>query len=289
LPSLEAFQKGIKIPTVHMVFYDFFLKATVGESQWKATCLSPCDAAMPLVDRPLETFAMILLKNNYFAWLCTAKEKLQDSLVTDYDAESIRSGMKNFSDILLKDMEINLVRFSQGNNNDILATDEEDDEDVDRILISSSEPTYSELRKQTEEQLLIIRQEASANEKYKEIVQELAKSRGVVTEEDDDDREVSEEERVNRRKLLKKLRVYTNPKETDRFKGWSKDASADQKEMMTTIMQNEKEYKKFRVAYRFLFAMKQGTSKKRKSLQEAPDIDFVNDVWLATPRQRVEI
>jgi hypothetical protein len=59
----------VEIPSVYMVFHEFFFKSSVGDTQWKKACLDATDSTASFAPHQGEAFAMILLKNNYFAWL----------------------------------------------------------------------------------------------------------------------------------------------------------------------------------------------------------------------------
>ena len=69
LPSLEAFELGLEIPSVYMAFHEFFFKSSIGDTQWKIACLEADNSTDRLAPHQGEAFAMILLKNIYFAWL----------------------------------------------------------------------------------------------------------------------------------------------------------------------------------------------------------------------------
>ena len=65
------------------------------------------DPTDPIVCPQAEAFALILLKNNYFAWLWDAKLALRDTSVTDHDAPEVQKYTSEMSDIVLK-CKINL-------------------------------------------------------------------------------------------------------------------------------------------------------------------------------------
>ena len=94
---------GLEIPGVYFVFYDFFFKSSSGNTRWKEACTMDAEASTMnrLGSRIGEAFAMLVLKNNYFAWLLEAKMKL-GQLVTDYNTEAKRQGMKNIVESYLK-------------------------------------------------------------------------------------------------------------------------------------------------------------------------------------------
>lgn len=289
LPSLEAFELGIEAPTVHMVFYEFFLKSCVGDAHWKSLCLEPPEGlTMKMVEIPLEAFAMILLKNNYFAWLLAAKKKMGDTLITDYDEETVRFGKKYFPDVLLQDMEVNFVDMPEG------ATFTASPEIVEKLLVSQSEPRFAALKQATQRKLDAMRTEASFNETYHQVMDAVTTMTGSDDEQELGDSETAEKARKERRSLLKKFRFYTT-NETDAkncFKGWSKQTAFDHCKLTKHLRQKETQdqYDQFRAAYRHLCQQKQKTRKRKAPLQEAPKIDFVKDVWGdIQARRRVEI
>jgi hypothetical protein len=43
-PSLEeAFEEGMRLLAVYMVFHDYFLKSSIGDAAWKEACLDAAD------------------------------------------------------------------------------------------------------------------------------------------------------------------------------------------------------------------------------------------------------
>jgi hypothetical protein len=64
LPSLEAFEMGIEIPTVYILFYEFFFRSSCGDVRWKRNAIQDKDLMSPLGTPVSEAFAMIQLKNN---------------------------------------------------------------------------------------------------------------------------------------------------------------------------------------------------------------------------------
>jgi hypothetical protein len=64
LPSLMAFEKGVDLPTVYIIFYDYFFKSSVGDIRWKKACEDVKEHSDPLGSPQAEAFAMLQLKNN---------------------------------------------------------------------------------------------------------------------------------------------------------------------------------------------------------------------------------
>ena len=75
-PSLEAFEEGINLPAIYIIFYDYFVKSSVGDNAWKVACLDAEDQTSSIVPPQGEAFALLLLKIDYFAWLLEAKQSL---------------------------------------------------------------------------------------------------------------------------------------------------------------------------------------------------------------------
>ena len=97
---------GLEMPNVYFLFYEYFFKPSVGDVRWKRACMEVNDKNDLLGSVQAEAFAMIVLKNNYFAWLLDSKEKLKNLLVTDYDPDSKRAGMRTASEVYLKRLQL---------------------------------------------------------------------------------------------------------------------------------------------------------------------------------------
>ena len=66
------------------------------------------DVHAPLGTVHAEAFAMLQLKNNYFAWLLEAKEKFGDQLISDYDPACLHEGKMSAAQEYLKNLELNV-------------------------------------------------------------------------------------------------------------------------------------------------------------------------------------
>jgi hypothetical protein len=61
----------LKLPKVHFIFYEYFLKAVDGDGNWKQ-----CFAENKRLGTNIsEAFAHAIIENNYFAWLYDYKNK----------------------------------------------------------------------------------------------------------------------------------------------------------------------------------------------------------------------
>ena len=267
-PSLEAFELGLEIPTIYFMFYEYFYKSSVGDSRWRRACEEEKVLSSPLGSIQSEAFAMLQLKNNYFAWLLEAKERMQEHLITDYDPDSKRIGKKGAAEVYMKKLELNL-----------------DGEEGEEILIAEDNMKYNDLKKNTEEKLKKARRAARTNATYKEVKKALETMRreSNVDAEDESENGMNEREMKNsrlakRRKLLKPFREYTFPQRAEgKFKGWSKRAVEDMISITKKLKEEKIEHLRFRQASRE-FYFRRNLAKRKASEMEEVVVDY-NEVW----------
>jgi hypothetical protein len=189
-PSLGAFEEGIKLPAFYVIFYDYFVKSSVGDSAWKRSCLEAEDATDQIVNPQGEAFALILLKNNYFAWLWEAKLALGDRLVTDYDTPKEREFVGEMTDVVLK-CQIDLGV-------------QEDEQDWDKILVKvdgGNPRKYDSLRKANNTKLKQLRLLASNSAKYKKCKEALNEGCADQSSSSSMDKAATTESRSKKRKV----------------------------------------------------------------------------------------
>lgn len=215
-----------------------------------------------------EAFAMLLLKNNYFAWLWEAKLTYRGILVTDYDSDNERKNKEDIGDAYVK-LEVNLEHNEEEGDGLVIGS-------FKNVLIHKGDPSYQELHKKTELALKKVRRIAKGNVKYKELVKQL----------DEELQEHGEEDHIfqhkaKRRKVLKSFREYTNPQDDEgRFKGWSHRAAIDMKELIAKMSIDGTREKLFRAGYRLTYQEKQQSgAKKKRSAQESTMVNYENDIW----------
>jgi hypothetical protein len=272
-PSLEAFEEGVQLPCIYMVFHDYFLKSSVGDAAWKEACLDAADPTERIAPPQAQAFAMLLLRNNYFAWLWEAKLEYKSGLKTDYDIARDRCHAVEISEGILQ-CQINLN------------VDEEDEDNWSKILVKKDDDPviYSSVKKASDALLKQVRQSARTNEKYKMF------GSGVEAVDDDVNSPTQNSEapaeihakRTKKRKVLQGFREYTNPKDDEgKFKGWSTRAKIDMNELMEALNQPISDQEKiFRKLYRFTYKKKQGAGVRKRAIQ--PDASGPNDdvqIW----------
>ena len=274
-PSLEAFEEGVQLPCVYMVFHDYFLKSSVGDAAWKEACLDAADPTDQIAPPQAKAFAMLLLRNNYFAWLWEAKLEYKSGLKTDYDLAKDRCNALEISEGILQ-CQINLN------------VDEEDEDNWSKILLKKEDNpvNYNAVKKASDALIKQVRQSARNNDKYK------AFGTGVEAVQLDEDGssptqnseapESVHAKRTKKRKVLQGFREYTNPKDDEgKFKGWSTRAKTDMNELMEALNRPISEQEKiFRKLYRFTYKKKQGAGvRKRVTAQDASGPNDDVQIW----------
>lgn len=273
-PSLEAFEEGVKLPAIYVIFYDYFVKSSVGDNAWKVACLDAEDQTDPIVPPQGEAFAMLLLKNNYFAWLWEAKTKLGNLLITDYETtEDGGESAGEMADVVLKcqiDMDA-----------------KEDEQDWNKILVKSSvnHRKYESLRTATNAKLKRLRQIVSNSDKYKEF--KIALDEGSEEESTD----VDVESRTKKRKRLKTFREYTNPKDAEgKFKGWSVRAANDMRDSIAILGVVDAKDRLFRRVYRRIYRENKGNAGRKKIVtEEAAPENYEVVMWGLTAKTTVRL
>jgi hypothetical protein len=271
-PSLEAFEEGIKLPATYVIFYDYFVKSSVGDAAWKESCLHAKDPSDPIVTPQEEAFALILLKNNYFAWLWEAKSALGANLVTDYDTPEIRRDVGEISDVFLK-CQIDLDHVPEENdsnwNNCVL------------VKPNVNPRKYEALRKATNARLKQVRLKASGSDKYKQLNDALIEEQACEVSENTPPVLLDQTRCKKKRKVLKTFREYTNPKDSEgKFKGWSTRAATHMRDAIQILKIVDKKDLLFRRIYRHIYMEEKGGAKKQKRVQEqeCPD-NYEEDMW----------
>jgi hypothetical protein len=273
-PSLDAFEAGVNLPSIYVIFYNYFVKSSVGDNAWKVACLDAEDQSSPIVPPQGEAFAMLLLKNNYFAWLWEAKMKLGNLLITDYDTTT-EDGVESageIADVVLKcqiDMDV-----------------QADEQDWNKILVKpTNHRKYESLRKATNARLKTLRQLARNSDKYKEFKSALDEGN------EEESTDVDLESRTKKRKRLKAFREYTNPKDAEgKFKGWSNRAATDMRDSIQILGIVNAKDKLFRRVYRHIYRENKGNAGKKKiATEEAPPENYEVEMWALTAKTTVRL
>jgi len=306
-PSLEAFEEGINLPLLYMIFYDYFFRSSVGDTAWKKSILETEDPTEPLAPEQGEAFAMLLLRNNYFAWLWEAKSQYKDLLVTEYDTNKERQNK-------FEDLGFHFL------NCQIDLDADEDEEDIAKIVLLATKADtitrYDCLLGKCRRNLKKVWQAASKNKKYKEFKKALGKASDSDDDQNTSDAEAEEEEpgqegekenestrqgeqhasvfmeqRTKKRKILKSFREYTNSNDEEgKFKGWSIRAGEDLSVLTDKLRTVSSKEKVFRRAYRHIYKQKlAASSKKKKGNKEPKPVNYQTKIWNLEVIDSVEI
>ncbi len=259
-PALEAFEERLANPTLYYLFYEYFLRAAVGEEEWKLSTghhkmkrkgqigsISPTTAPDKRMASSLdEAFALNVFKNNYFAWLMEAKQKHNGLLVTDYDSgRSLTLASPTLVQYLLNGSVVDL----------------EWEEEESYILWKPAtspggrdpEPNFNSAYAAGLNKFKLgvqrIREKVKNSPYYQHLTDAMKELR---TANDVDDRS----RKKKKRKLLKDLKPYTGGirvGDEKAFRGWSGRAFVELLDLKKAIMEEKDTYKRFGRAYRQLY------------------------------------
>jgi hypothetical protein len=263
----------LDIPGVYFIFYDYFFKSSAGDARWKKAWLEEKkDLKRRLASEQSEAFAMLVLKNNYFAWLLAAKEKLGDALLTDYDTDLKKKDKMSSVEAYLGEVEIDLdATANEGEDVSFLVSK---NEDADR---------YTKLKQGTDKELKKIGRKCKDNEYYKNLKKQLEKPPDESTNHPggmsrDEHEAIEREEMRKRRKLMKSFRVYTSKEDREEgFKGWSERAASDMADLVKKLKEEGDDCRKFSAAYREV-CLSRNKRKRTATAAQLIEVDY-NELW----------
>ena len=285
-PAMEAFELRLENPNTYFIFYEYFLKSTVGDEAWKnkvglkrdkenrTNARIVLDTTCRLSSTLDEAFAMVMLKNNYFAWLLKAKETFGMSLVTDYEVlhleEEQRQDYKSLGEyITVDDKVIDLTTGLQ---------------DYNYIWDASDRMSEGATMKYMET-LNDIQETAKESKDFKDMVEALgAMQRNEIGDE--------VERQKKKRKTLKNLKMYTGSRkdsvdredrEAPPCRGWSVEAVKHCIDYKKQMEQEAESYAKFSMAFRAIMKHKSkakgdGGYDNRNEIEDSNDNDPFDDL-----------
>ena len=104
MPSIESIGRRLEDPKAYYIFYMYFYTAAVGEVRWKE-CMAKKETRIG--SNTTEAFALLVLVNNYKAWLYEEKKKHKTDLWTEYDCPP-SYGKPSIVDKILDGVQFNL-------------------------------------------------------------------------------------------------------------------------------------------------------------------------------------
>ena len=273
-PALEAFEHRLEDPATYFIFYHYFLRAAVGETEWKLlaglkvkskkrksrgtiTTSEIIEADKPLATPLNEAFAMVMLINNYAVWLLEAKEEFGEALITDYD-----------DNLECEDGE-SMMSLTEWRVMRHFIIDLENGEKENGFLFNTEEETSTEFKETYIELVKQRRQRVNGCKKYKQIKESM-----TIIENESDGMDADDDVRkTKRRKTLRELKAYTGARDKDekKYKGWSARAFEAMLRIKADVIRDKEQYKKFHAAYRAIVAATEGKqSTGRDSVQVQP-------------------
>ena len=207
LPSIESLGRRLKDPKAYFIFYMYFYTAAVGEVRWKEF-LSKKEGRIG--SNTMEAFALLVLVNNYKAWLYEEKKRNQTNLWTEYDSPP-SYGKASIVDKILDGVQFNLV---MNTTTPVVIYDKED-------------RTYKKLEKERVDWLEAFSKTADCIQTNDNVLKRATtdtRNRSIDAEADEDDDLIRLKERAKKkRKLTRDLREFTGlaTQGERKHKGWS--------------------------------------------------------------------
>jgi hypothetical protein len=208
LPSIESIGRRLEDPKTYFIFYMYFYPAVVGETRWKE-CISKQDGRIG--SNTMEAFALLVLVNNYKAWLYEEKKSHQNNLWTEYDSPP-SLGKPSVVDKLLDGIQFDLVQREATS-----AT----------VIYDKENDTYKKLEKERVEWLESFCQTEHCVQTNNDVLMKATaetRDRSIDTDAaSDDDLILLKEMTKKKRKLTRQLREFTGvaSQGKKKHKGWS--------------------------------------------------------------------
>jgi hypothetical protein len=238
LPSTESLKRGWKDPKAQCIFYMNFCTAVVGETRWKES-LSKEDGRIG--SNTMEAFALLVLENNYTAWLYEEKKTHQSNLLTEYDCPP-SYGKPSIVNVILDGVQFNL----------------EMEASKPTVIYDKDDRTYKKLEKERVGWLEAFFQSDPCLQTTNGV---LKKASSCSSDEGEDevvgvegDTFILKERAKKARKLTRGLREFTGvPSDGERkCKGWSDEGMVAFENYVKEIQRDEEEgkYVAWEKAYR---------------------------------------
>lgn len=258
LPSVEHFQQRYKNPRVYFLFYNYFLRAVMGENKWKSNIKENKKLATNIA----EAYAHSLLENNYFAWLFEYKaKKIGADIKTEYDAESGDDESDDeWPDSLYMPEELRSIEISapDGDDDEFNLVAEADDEERHRELKAKRREIHEET-------------ERAARSRDSGHLRQYEEMNHACDGYSSDARMLDQRQATTkRRKLMKTLKVHSSSKGgSDASNKFIFDMTAQVKEDHASGKQ-----KKFEKAYRkMLKAIEVSNEEEQRSIKRKYKVD----------------
>ena len=259
MPSIESLKRRFEDPKAYCIFYMYFYTAAVGETRWKEY-LDKEEGRIG--SNTMEAFALLVLVNNYKAWLYEEKKTHQTHLLTEYDCPP-SYGKPSIVDKILDGVQFNMEK-----------------EASPTVIYAKDDRTYKKLEKERVKWLEAFCSTGPCLQTNDGVLKKASTTSasdnsGNEAEPAEQEALVGQKERAKKkRKFTRELREYTGvPSEGERkHKGWSDEGMVAFEEYVQEIRRDveEDKYVAWEKAYREVME-KLGHSKKgdEEPLQKA--------------------
>jgi hypothetical protein len=223
-----------------------------------------------------EAFVMIMLKNNYFAWLWKAKDGMFSGMVTDYDVALLRTA-RHKNALSLGESKTNgaliCLRHEQPADSGMESEDDDalvvplhddyvmwrrDDSAPREALDSARLEVYNMEWAEYKRKIKTLRDAAHGSENYKAMSEGIQKSK---------ENSCSPQ---TKKQLIQSLKPFTggNPNSEDTTcastrGAWSEEAYVELATLKDQISQEKELYKQFNMAYRRIYEAHRGNELKK--------------------------
>ena len=225
-------------PKTYFIFYMYFYPAVVGETQWKE-CISKKEGRIG--SNTMEAFALLVLVNNYKAWLYEEKKTHQNNLWTEYDSPP-SYGKPSVVDKLLDGVQFNLGI----------------EETSATVIYDKDNDTFKKLEKERVKWLEAFCETAHCVQTNDDVLKKATtdtRERSIDADAaTDDDLILLKEMTKKKRKLTRQLREFTGvaSQGKKKHKGWSDEGMVTFEKYVKAIRKDveEDKYVAWEKAYR---------------------------------------
>jgi hypothetical protein len=252
-PSWESFEQRLDNPNVYYVFYEYFLRAAVGDDEWKFQAKMKGNSAIDsdgrfnrMTSSLTEAFALVVLKNNYFAWLLEALQQYP-GMMSDYDFETVNDDESDATSLSLTEVLLHSCYIDLDVSHEeqcyILVENTRHEESASPDINVNFEAAKNAFN----QNIMRIRHDVHNSVEYLK----LSESRTLIDSAGVD----NHESKQKKRKIMKELKPYTGLRQKNEkaFRGWSSRAYTDMSTYKRAIEDDVDLYRRFDTAYRDIY------------------------------------
>ena len=250
--------KRIELPKVYYLFYSILFKSVLGDAKHKSYLEIEDESNDHTFSTAIiEAFALLVLKNNYFAWICDFRAKSPNShkqLKTEYDTVLDNDKNRSLSEVFPVAFEGFEYKMTFPNQEEE-ASNCEDDNSNDNNESNMQFEVYSKVNdtiqfNQVRNKRRKLHKTISADAmRLQQGTVMMMENNRKKLEEHNSKRVVARESKIEtdkkKRRLLKELKVFTGVAKQDqrKFRGWADEATVALMDIRDQIIKDVKEGK----------------------------------------------